>query len=128
MSSENSKDADVIKQAIVDKVAEALVNNLKKALKDRDKVLTGKAEKSIQYYKEIKTVGSELDYIANIEYGRRAGTHVPIKPLMEWVMNKMHVPQSEAYRVAKSVEKKIFEDGIPMTRFAKTTVEEMAFR
>jgi len=128
LSSSNSVEAERIKQAIVDKVAEKLVENLKKALRDRDKIFTGKAEKSIKYYKDDKSVGSELDYVANIEYGRRAGTHVPIKPLIEWVTKKMGVPESEAYKIAKSVERKIFEKGIPMTRFAKTTVEEMVFR
>ena len=117
---------DKVRETLLDAVAEKLIKELKLKLREDDHIFSGNAEESLQYYKDIKTVGSELDYIRNIEYGRQAGSHVPIKPLKEWAMTKMGLTESEAWGVAKAIEKKIFEEGIDMTRFAKKTLNEFS--
>ena len=124
----NDADVKKLKEDLFQRVADVLIEKLRDGLEREDHIFSGKARDSIQYYEDITTVGSELDYIRNIEYGRAAGSHVPIAPLKKWAMVKFGIPESEAYGVAKAIEKKIFEKGIPMTRFAKTAVEEMVFR
>lgn len=129
MSSEsNNEQRERIKESVLQAIANRLVDNLQDKLFQEDKIFTGKARDSIRYYKDIKTVGSENDHIRNIEYGRMAGSHVPIKPLQEYAEKKLGIPSNQSYGVAKAIEKKIFEKGIPMTRFAKNTLMEMLYR
>ncbi len=125
----SNKEEDIrekLKEKIFDSVAEKLTKKLKDKLEEYDLIFSGKAKNSIQYYKDITTVGSELDYVRNLEYGRMAGSHVPIEPLKEWAMTKMGLTESEAWGVARAIEKKIFQEGIDMTRFAKKALNEMS--
>ena len=124
----NDPDVKKLKEELMSRVADILIKKLQDGLEKEDHIFSGKARDSIQYYEDITIVGSELDYIRNLEYGRAAGSHVPIEPLKKWVMVKFGLTDSQAYGVAKKIEKKIFEKGIPMTRFAKIAVEEMVFR
>ena len=101
-----------------------LVELLKKTLKEHDKDVFGQAIDSIQYFSEDDVVGSLLDYIFNIEYGREAGSHVPLEPLKKWAVEKLGVPEEEAWAIAKKIENKIYNEGIEMTRFAKITLEK----
>lgn len=120
-----------VRSKLVDDITTDIANRLVKKLKDElvieDKVVTGGMSDSLQYYKEDKIVGSTRDGMDNIEYGRTAGNHVPIEPLKKWAKIKFGLTDGEAYGVAKKVEQQIFENGIPMTRFAKITLEKMTF-
>ena len=100
-----------------------LVQLLKKTLKENDKDVFGAAVESIEYFKDDEVVGSLLDYIYNIEFGREAGSHVPIQPIKEWIYVKLGIFGEEADRMAYAIEKKIYKSGIPMTRFAKISLE-----
>ena len=100
-----------------------LVKELKKTLKEDDKDVFGDAVESIEYFKDDEIVGSLLDYIYNIEFGREAGSHVPMQPLREWVYVKLGIVGPEAERIVSAIENKIYKSGIPMTRFAKITLE-----
>lgn len=101
-----------------------LVQLLKKTLKEHDKNVFGLAIDSIQYFSEDDIVGSLLDYIFNIEFGREAGSHVPLEPLKKWAVEKLGVPEEEAWAIAKKIENKIYDEGIEMTRFAKIALEK----
>lgn len=106
-------------------IAEDMMKRLKTKLKRLDKVVSGTAEGSIEYDEEQKIVGSTLDYMYNIEFGREAGSHVPLEPLKDWCVQKLHIPESKAWGAAKQIEKHIYENGIPMTRFWKMVLGEM---
>lgn len=111
---------------LLDEFALILVKKLKEELDIQDKVFKGSAQDSIDYFPEDKTVGSKLDYVYNIEYGRKAGTYVPIQPLVNWVMHKMNISdEKHARQIAYVINKNIHDDGIPMTRFAKITLEKL---
>jgi len=110
---------------IVQDVARKLVTNLQKELSLEDKVVSGLMLDSLDWFPKDKVVGSQKEGMDNIEYGRLAGSHVPLKPLKEWAMKKFNLEEGVAWGVAKKVEKQIFENGIPMTRFAKITLEKM---
>jgi len=115
----------ILLQEIVADIANDLITRMKAELENMDKVVFGNASKSIEYYPTDKIVGSFLDYIRNIEYGRIAGTHVPLEPLHDWAVKKFNMEDSYAWAFAKTVEKKIFENGIPMTRFCKLALGEL---
>lgn len=106
-------------------IAEDLVKELKKTLKENNKDVFGQAIDSIQYFEKDDIVGSLLDYVYNIEFGREAGSHVPIEPLKNWAIEKLGVSENEAWAIAKSIENKIYSEGIDMTRFVKITLDKM---
>ena len=107
-------------------IAKKLLLELKNELVAEDKVVTGSMADSLEYFPSDKIVGSTKAGMDNIEYGRAAGSHVPIKPLMEWAKFRFNLSDKQAWLVAKDVENKIFEEGIPMTRFAKITLERFS--
>lgn len=108
------------------KIGERMVTNLKQELVRQDKVVSGMMMESIKYFPEDNTVGSMRDGMGNIEYGRAAGHHVPLKPLIEWAKTRFGLSDGDAWAMAKSVEAEIFENGIPMTRFTKIALEKMS--
>ena len=121
---------EAIRKEIVTKirtdVATDLVDKLKAALINADKYVEGKAHDSITFYPEDKIVGSKLDYVHNIEWGREPGSPLPIGDLTAWVMKKLAITNiEEAKGIAYIIAKKIQRDGILATRFAKIVLAEM---
>lgn len=112
------------KQKLIDDIANLLVIKLKDKLNILDKNVFGELIDSIEYSKEEKLVGSKSEVAKPVEYGRRAGKHVPIQPLLEWVYVKLNIYGKEAEDMAYAIERKIFNEGIPKTRFAKLTLSE----
>lgn len=60
----------------------------------------------------VVRVGSDVVYAVEIEDGRQAGSHVPLQPLVDWCIYKLHMDQKEAVIVARRIERKIFREGI----------------
>jgi len=113
------------KEKLIDDIANMLINKLGETLDKRDKIVFGQAKDSLEYDKKLKLVGSKLEYMPNIEYGRTSGYHVPIQPLREWIYVRFKIYGKEADEFAHAIERKIFERGIPLTRFAKVTLSEL---
>lgn len=118
----DQKEIDETANKIVGVIGQELKLSIKKQLKLLGKYVTHDAVESIDFYPDIKEVGSELDYLYNLEWGRKAGEHVPLPRLHRWVMMKFGMDENQAWGIVKSIEKKIFEEGIPMTRFMKKAV------
>ena len=114
------------------------LNNLKIYLSDfaeqvtdsyRDKIIknkvvaSGKLRDSINY-KVITTdtsIGvylSAVDYWEYVEYGRKAGKFVPIKPLKNWLLQKGF--KASPYAISKSIHK----DGIKEKPFFRQSLQE----
>lgn len=111
---------------LMDEFGLILVGKLQEELRRQDKVFTKEAHDSIEYYPEDKVVGSKLNFIYNLEYGRKVGTYVPENELLMWVQGKLGIVDiDEAERVMRIINEKIFRKGIPMTRFAKITLEKL---
>lgn len=122
MSSIEQNNADELARLKGD-IGNDLVALLKKTLKEEGKDVFGQAIDSIQYFDDDNIVGSILDYVYNIEFGREAGSHVPLEPLKKWAVEKLGIPEDEAWAVARKIENKIYEEGIDMTRFAKISLD-----
>ena len=114
-----------LKKDIIKDVANKLIIELKNELRDQDKIVSGAMAESLYYYPDDKVVGSEREGIDNVEYGRHEGYHVPLVPLKNWAMKKFGVDEGQAWGIAKDVEKKIYDEGIPMSRFMKITLERI---
>jgi hypothetical protein len=86
-------------------------------------VATGKLRDSIKY-KVISTddsIGvylSAVDYWEYVEYGRKAGKFVPIKPLKNWLLQKGL--KASPYAISKSIQKK----GIKEKPFFRQSLNE----
>lgn len=110
---------------LVKDIALELVDLMKENLSLIDKDYTGAAIKSIEYDEVDKKVGSSLDYVRNIEFGRKKGNRPPVDKLESWVQGKLgiHAPQSR--EVAEKIASSIAEHGIPETRFTQQALIEM---
>ena len=86
-------------------------------------VASGKLRDSINY-KLVTTensVGvylSAVDYWEYVEYGRKAGKFVPIKPLKNWLLQKGL--KASPYAISKSIQKK----GIKAKPFFRQSLQE----
>ena len=100
-----------------------VIREMQSQLKMQDKVVRGVVRDSLQYDKETQEVYSTFEYISNIEYGRRAGAKKPpLKPIAEWLMNKMGLSKEEAYSVAPKVAHNISKYGIKGSLFVEKSL------
>ena len=127
ISADSEEERNALKDQILEDIGRKLVTDLQKELSREEKVVSGLMLDSLNWFPEDKIVGSKREGMDNLEYGRFAGSHVPLKPLMEWAKKKFGISEGEAWGVAKKVENHIFEEGIPMTRFAKITLEKVNY-
>ena len=54
-----------------------------------------------------------FDYGTYLNYGRRAGTYVPLAVLFDWVKRRLKLSGLEARRATFAINNKIFKEGIP---------------
>ena len=120
------KDRRQFREDILESVAKMVIDKLQKELLAQDKIVTGHMADSWQYDKKAHVVGSRRDGISNVEFGREKGSHVPIEPLIKWCVLKFGMDEGEAKSTAYAVEKKIYAEGIPASRFVKIALEKMS--
>lgn len=118
-----SIDPEIIK--LKEDLANYIIEKIKSKMKQEGKIDSGIAAECFDYYENDSVVGTFLDYMYNIEYGRFAGSHVPIKPLAEWAMSKVGVDEKNAYAFAKYIEHMIYEEGITPSRVVKKVLEDL---
>ena len=121
------RERDRLVNEIKTDVANDLVRKLKEELQKTDKIFSGDAINSIHYNEEDGIVGSKLDYVGVIEWGRLAGTGLPLKRLREWVKIKLGGTKGkgEIDQMTFALAKKIKDDGINPTRFARKVLMDL---
>lgn len=104
--------------------AEQVTNSYRDKIIKNKVVASGKLRDSINY-KVITTdnsIGvylSAVDYWEFVEYGRKAGSFVPIKPLKNWLLQKGL--KASPYAISKSIHKK----GIKAKPFFRESLAEV---
>ena len=102
---------------------EQVTNSYRDKIIKNKVVASGKLRDSINY-KVITTdtsIGvylSAVDYWEYVEYGRKAGKFVPIKPLKNWLLQKGL--KASPYAISKSIQKK----GIKEKPFFRQSLQE----
>lgn len=98
--------AERVQRAIQLKTQELQIDSkLPKPMKFKDSI-------QIKWVSGKPIVGSVLPHADNIEFGRQAGKHVPIQPLVDWVIAKKGALPAKAVAEAHAVESKIYHEGI----------------
>lgn len=110
---------------ITDDIGRDLVLIMQKKLHQMDKEYTGNAIQSISYDDIRRMVGSDLDYVYNIEFGRQKGNPPPFDKIKDWVEKKLGIHDPESREVAGRIVNSIASEGIPMTRFTKLSLIEI---
>jgi len=79
----------------------------------------------LDYY--TAQVGSTVPYSVNIEYGRQAGVHAPIEPIVQWVMSKKHpgISRAKAVQIAYAIEDKLFREGVRGRHVLRLVLEDV---
>lgn len=121
MSVEESNKLEM--QRLFQDIGNDLKDVIVKTLEEEGKEVFGEAIKSVQYFADDNVVGSLLDYMFNIEFGREAGSHVPLQPLHDWAVEKLGLDDESAWATARRIENKIYSEGIEMTRAWKISLE-----
>lgn len=112
----NLKNSDLYKNGVMDKLGNAYVTILKDLIKRHKKIATSDLLNSISY-KLVQSSRSvmvrliALDYLINVDRGRKAGGKMPPdKAIRDWVKVK-GIPESAIY----PIRRKIAEKGIKKT-------------
>jgi hypothetical protein len=78
---------------------------------------SGKTQEEFEY--ELNPIGGKVfgaDYIANIEFGRKAGKFPPVREMLRWVKAKLGVSDEDADSVAFLVGRAIAEKGTKLSQ------------
>src|SRR5690348_12981582 len=107
-------------------IADGVMNNIHKVLKDEDINFTGNLDRS--FYKTVENgfvvVKSTSPYAVPVDRGMPAGTIVNFEALFKWVQGKLGISDpKEAMDVTIKIRNKIITKGIKPTRFVKKAIK-----
>jgi hypothetical protein len=87
---------------------------------------TGRLKRSVHYVREDDGARVEVDapHAPHIEYGTRPHTP-PLEPLITWAVRKFRVPEEEALKIARGVQKKIQKEGTEPRHYMKDSIPKI---
>jgi hypothetical protein len=96
------------REELTNKHLERLKENIQRSISDKGMTYTGGAAASLEV-KDNQLLGN--DYIYFLEYGRKPGKYPPVKPIRDWVRDKLGVADKEVNSVGFLVSRKIANIG-----------------
>ncbi|MGQ9642014.1 MAG: HK97 gp10 family phage protein [Candidatus Bathycorpusculaceae bacterium] len=116
--------------AIMEKLAEELAENMRVNIKEKNAIATGALLKSIASVKVRPleyVVGSDCPYAVYVEYGTEPHTP-PFDAILKWVEVKLQLGGAEAREVAAKVVRKIAREGTEPKSFITPAVFELVWK
>ena len=117
-----------ILEQLLEKYGKQVIITARKRLITLGKNASGKLSKSLDY--RIQKLGDKLqiiffgiDYLKDVEYGRKAGTRPSIGKILQWMQYK-NLPDKDSKSKAFLIARKIGDMGIEPTPFLKDSMIE----